>query len=237
MGDELRWYASIFAWLFFTGIGLPPVPEEAGILYAAGLDALHPEVRWPLAWPATGAGIVCADLVLYGVGRRWGARLFEFRWVQRVVKAERRRRLEDRFRRHGMKLLILARFLPPLRTGVFLIAGAARYSVAKFLLADVIYAVVGVGAFFLAGSWVVGQLDRVRHLVGHRAVYLAAVPVAGYGLYRYYRYLQARERAAAPQPPVSVLEGAAGVVPEGRPVTRPGAAPAAEAGAKDLLRD
>src|SRR5437764_1230451 len=88
----LGWYASIFCWLFFTGIGLPPCPEEAGILYAAGLHALHPEVHWPFAWLMAGLGILGADAVLYGVVHRWGPRLFAFRWVQRVVSAERRRR-------------------------------------------------------------------------------------------------------------------------------------------------
>jgi membrane protein DedA with SNARE-associated domain len=90
--EELGWYASIFFWLFLTGIGIPPCPEEAGILYAAGLHALHPEVvRWPVAWLMTGLGIACADMVLYGVGRQWGVKLFEYRWVQRVMSVERRR--------------------------------------------------------------------------------------------------------------------------------------------------
>src|SRR4051794_17816108 len=143
--EALGWYASIFAWLFFTGIGIPPVPEEAGILYAAGLNALHPEVWWPIAWAMTGFGIVCADMVLYGVGRRWGVKLFDYRWVKKVMNAERRQRIEAKFHRHGVKLLLVARFLPPLRTGIFLIAGASRFSFAKFLLADGLYAVVGVG--------------------------------------------------------------------------------------------
>jgi membrane protein DedA with SNARE-associated domain len=143
----LYWYASIFFWLFLTGIGLPPAPEEAGILYAASVNALHPEVYWPFAWLACGLGIICADCVLYGVGYRWGPKLFEYRWVQKVMSTERRERIEGHFTQHGMKLLILARFLPPLRTGVFLIAGATRYSFIKFLVADLIYAVVGVGCF------------------------------------------------------------------------------------------
>jgi len=37
--DTLLLYGSIYAWMLFTGVGLPPVPEEAGILYAAGLSA------------------------------------------------------------------------------------------------------------------------------------------------------------------------------------------------------
>src|SRR5207237_5123253 len=53
--EGLGWYASIFAWLFFTGIGIPPCPEEAGILYAAGLHTIHPEaVSWPVATHARG---------------------------------------------------------------------------------------------------------------------------------------------------------------------------------------
>lgn len=234
MTESLGWYASIFGWLFFTGIGIPPCPEEAGILYAAGLHALHPDaVRWPLAWLTTGLGIICADLVLYGVGRRWGPTLFEYRWVQKVMSVERRQRVERRFHQHGLKLLILARFLPPLRTGVFLIAGASKYSVPKFVFADAVYAVVGVGAFFFGGTWLVELVKRS----GHVAVYLVAVPVVLYGLYRYFRYLRKRELAAGPQPPISVLEGPAGVVPAGQSATRPEGAPAAQREAEKALKD
>jgi membrane protein DedA with SNARE-associated domain len=232
--ESLAWYASIFGWLFFTGIGLPPLPEEAGILYAAGLHALHPEaVAWPLAWLATGLGIVCADIVLYGVGRKWGPRLFEYRWVQKVMHAERRQRIERKFARHGIKILLMARFLPPLRTGVFLIAGATKYSFAKFLFADLVYAVFGVGVFFLGGTWLVELIRRS----GHLAIYIVAVPAVGYALYRYYRYLRTREEMPEPEPPVSILQGPEGSVPEGQPAKNPAAAPAAEREAKEVLKD
>jgi membrane protein DedA with SNARE-associated domain len=232
--EALGWYASIFFWLFCTGIGIPPCPEEAGILYAAGLHALHPEVvQWPIAWLMTGLGIVGADLVLYGVGRHWGRKLFDYRWVQRVMKAERRMRIERKFQQHGMKILLLARFLPPLRTGIFLIAGAARYSLVRFLLADLIYAVFGVGLFFLGGAWLIDLVKRS----GHLAVYIIAVPAVGYGLYRYYRYLRQREESQTAEPPASVLEVPAGVVPAGQPAEKPEAAAAAVREAKTLLRD
>lgn len=232
MSDSLYWYASIFAWLFFTGIGLPPVPEEAGILYAAGLQKIYPEVWWPFAWLACGLGIVCADLALYGIGRWWGPTLFEYRWVQKFLKKERRQRLENRFHQHGIKLLILARFLPPLRTGVFLIAGASRYSLVKFLIADLIYVVFGVGLFFFFGTWVIEAIDQVRQWAGHWAMYLLAVPLIGYGLYRYYRYLKRRELAGEP---ATIIEAAAGAGPEG--AAAPAAAPAAMREAKEMLKE
>ena len=200
--EAAGWYASIFCWLFFTGIGIPPCPEEAGILYAAGLSAIHPEVRWYLAWPLTMAGIVSADTALYGIGRLWGPRLFQHRWVSRLIKPERRQRLEEAFHGHGVKLLLTARLLPPLRTGIFLIAGAARFSFVKFLLSDLVYAVFGVGLFFWGGTWLIDLLRRS----GHVAVYVVAVPAVGYGLYRYFRYLKAREERPEAVPPQSILD-------------------------------
>jgi membrane protein DedA with SNARE-associated domain len=230
-GTAFYWYASIFAWLFFTGVGIPPCPEEAGILYAASVNSLHPQVWWPFAWAACGLGIVAADSVLYGVGRKWGTKLFKYRWVQKVIGEERRLRLEGHFAKHGMKMLLMARFLPPLRTGVFLIAGAARYSYLKFLAADLIYAVVGVGAFFFCGTWIVDLLKRFEST----AIFVGAVALMAYGLYMYYKLLRRREFASYPMPPVSILQGPQGTVPEGQPATNPVAAPAARHEAKVAL--
>ena len=56
-------------------------------------------------------------------------------------------------------------------SSLFLIAGASRYSFAKFLLADAIYGVFGVGLFFFGWAWLVELIK----LSGHWAVYVAAV--------------------------------------------------------------
>jgi membrane protein DedA with SNARE-associated domain len=218
MPEALYWYGSIWTVLFLTGIGLPPVPEEAGILYAAGLTALHPEVHWWGAWSAAGLGILCADSLLYGIGWKIGPKLFEYRWVQKVLSNERRQRLEGKIHDHGIKLLIMARFLPPLRTGVFLITGAARYSFTKFVIADLVYCVAGVGIFFFGGTWLLDLIKRA----GHAAVWFVAVPAIGYGLYRYYKYLKKREVGPA-SPAAAVAESAptnpAGAVPAMREAT------------------
>jgi membrane protein DedA with SNARE-associated domain len=212
--QELVWYLSIFGGLLLTGIGLPPVPEEIMIASAAGVTAAQPELHWWLAWPATVAGIVCADSVLFGIGHRLGHRLFGFRWAQRLIAPERRQRIETLFQEHGIKLLLTARLLPPLRTGVFLIAGAIRYPFARFLLADGVYAVFGVGLFFFGSQWLIALVLRA----GHWAIPLGAVALGAFLLYRYYAHLRQRELKAGTQP-VSVLE----VTP---PVTEESAAPA-----------
>jgi membrane protein DedA with SNARE-associated domain len=191
--EAVYWCASIFLWALFTGIGLPPLPEEAGILYAAGLTAVHPEVHWWMAWPAVSLGIIAADLVLYGIGRLWGEQVLNHRWMQRVLAPERRLRIEERFHRHGTKFLLAARLLPPLRTGVFVIAGAIRFSLARFLLADAIYGVVGVGLVFFGGT----ALLQLVHSLGNWLFLAGAVVVVIFLLYRYYLYLRKLELKAS----------------------------------------
>jgi membrane protein DedA with SNARE-associated domain len=201
--EAARWYVIIFCALFFTGIGVPPVPEEAMIIFAAGVEALHPETRWFLAWPATIAGVICADSVLYWAGRLSGPRLFEYRWVQKVVKRDRLTRLQGRFAQHGIKILLTARLLPPLRTGVFVLAGAIKYPYFRFLAADSAYAIFGISALFFGSTWMVSLLRQV----GHWAVYVLAGIIAGYLLVRYYRRLREHEsKEGAAAAPVSVLE-------------------------------
>ena len=229
--EALVWYGTIFGWLFVTGIGLPPCPEEVGILYAAGVAAVHAEVKWVFAWLACGLGIMAADCVLYGIGRRWGRKLFKFRWVQRVINDEKRQRIEKRFDEHGMKMLIMARFLPPLRTGVFIISGAAKYSFTKFLIADAIYCTVGVGVLFLFG----GVVIDLAHRYTPTAIMVAVIAALIYGLYRYFKYLKLREGGAIA--PVSILESMEGEVPAGEPAIDPAGAKAAEEEAERALED
>lgn len=230
----LGWYLSIFLWLYFTGIGLPPFPEEGGIGYAAWLTAVQ-DLHWWWSWPATSAGIVGADATLYGIGRFFGPRLFEYRWVKRLVKPERRQRFEHLFESHGFKILLTARLLPPLRTGIFIVAGALSFSVLRFLVADLCYAVFGVGLLFFCGTGIVSLVHTYLH---HWAVYLIGAAALAYLVYHYYKRLQAREvRLSTPEPvvlpaPASILEA----VQDSVPSTPAGQAPPEAASAPPEIR-
>jgi membrane protein DedA with SNARE-associated domain len=184
--EALYWCGSIFLWSLFTGLGVPPLPEEAGILYAASLAALHPQVHWFEAWPAATLGIMAADLALYSIGRIWGQKILASRWVARIVDAKKRQRIEGRFHQHGMKFLLVARLLPPLRTGVFIIAGTIRFSLWQFLIADAIYGVVGVGLVFFGGTALVALI----HQVGYWLLGVLVIVIGGAVGYYFYRKRQ-----------------------------------------------
>jgi membrane protein DedA with SNARE-associated domain len=204
--EEARWYVWIFFGVFFPGIGIPPLPEELAIITAASVGALRPELWTSIVWLVTVAAVLSADAVLYWFGRICGPQLFERRLVQKILKPERLARLRGGFGQHGVKILLTARLVPPIRAGAFILAGAVRYSFPRFLLADGIYAVFGITIIFFGSTGVVALLRQV----GWWAVLVFAICVGGYMLYRY--YIQVRRRAtidSAPPLVVSVLELAA----------------------------
>ena len=132
---------------------------------------------------------MAADLALYGIGWLWGERLLNHRWMLRLLPLERRKQIEDRFHNHGMKFLLAARLLPPLRTGVFVVAGAIRFSLPRFVLADFIYCVVGVGLIFFGGEALLSMI----HYLENWFLFAAVIAVVGVGLFVYYRYLRKLE--------------------------------------------
>ena len=105
----------------------------------------------------------------------------------------------------------MARLLPPLRTGVFLIAGSTRLSnYHLFLLADAMYGLVGVGLIFFGGTALVAAF----HYFGGWLLLVGARLVAVlYLLYRYYRYLKKLELKTT----VNVLEAVAPEVTVAKP--------------------
>ncbi len=221
--ESLYWYVAIFAWQFFTGIGIPPLPEEATIFWAGIMASTHSEVvRWYIAWPICIVGVILADLVLYGAGRYWGQRLFSYAWVNRVVPPEKRESIERGFHRHGVKIMITGRLLPlpGIRTAVFLTAGTIRYPFYRFLMADIFYAIPGIGLFFFGAYFLTNAFVLLYERV-HSALFWVLLPVillvGAFIFYRYLHYLRKRTEAKDYAPP-RLPE----LVPHPNPNHRPG---------------
>ena len=76
--------------------------------------------------PVCYAGVITSDVMLYGIGRLWGPRLLKNRWVARIVPPDKRERIENNFHRYGVLVLLFARFLPTIRSPIFITAGVMR---------------------------------------------------------------------------------------------------------------
>ncbi len=178
-------YLAITVVLILTGSGLP-VPEEVPII-AAGILAAHGTLDPMLAFACCLFGAVVGDSIMYWIGYHFGRGLLQEHpyWV-RWVTPEREAQIETMFRRHGLKVFFVARFLVALRSPVYLTAGIMRVSYRRFLLIDLFCATAVVGVFF-GLTYLFGE--QIARAFKHAEVWLTvavAIAVAG-GLFWWWR--------------------------------------------------
>ena len=152
-------YGGIFLVLLLAGLGAP-IPEELPIL-AAGALAREGVVRWWIALPLCVVGVVVGDVVLYSAGHHWGDRLLRWPLVRGVLSQAREERLAAAYRRHGVKIVLVARHVMGLRAAAFLTAGIVRLPFWKFLLVDATAACVGVPVAFGLAYFFTDRLQAI----------------------------------------------------------------------------
>jgi membrane protein DedA with SNARE-associated domain len=184
-------YWLVYFTLIGVGFGIPPLPEEIPVVVAGGL-AGHPEnhIRWWVMLPVCIAGVVTSDGLLYLIGRIWGPRLVQYRWVrQRFLPPDKLVRIERNFHEYGIKILLVARVLPGIRSPIFITAGIMRLRFTHFLLADGIYAVPGVSLLFGLGYWFTDQFLEVLNRAERLRPLLIVVILAAVGTYLFFHFV------------------------------------------------
>ncbi len=151
-------YPLLFTVIFVeTGLVVMPFLPGDSLLFVAGAlaatGALH------LGWLAVllVVAAVAGDALNYHVGAYLGARAARSRWI----KAEHLARTERFFARHGGKAIVLARFVPIVRTFAPFVAGMGRMGYRRFLVYNVGGGLVWV-LLFLAAGYYFGGLPLVR---------------------------------------------------------------------------
>lgn len=149
------------------------------LLVTAGLLASQGYLSYPVLAALVFIAAVAGDAVGYTLGRRVGRRLFK-REGSLLFDPEHLRRAERFYERHGGKAVILARFLPFLRTFAPIVAGIGRMSYPRFAAFNVIGALLwAVGLSFIGyalGSTVPG-IDRYILPLVLAIILVSAAPV------------------------------------------------------------
>jgi membrane-associated protein len=174
-------YFLLFAIVFCeTGLVVTPFLPGDSLLFAVGALASIPDSGLNL-WAIAVLLIVAAvlgDAVNYAVGAYIGPRVFasdESRWLNKRHLL----RTHEFYEKYGGKTIILARFVPIVRTFAPFVAGVGSMTYAKFAVYNVTGAVAWVLSFLLAGYWF-GQLPVVKqyfHLVIVAIIVISVVPI------------------------------------------------------------
>ena len=117
---------------------------------------------------------ISGNLVGYWLGRKYGRRLFKD--DARYLSTENMHKSEDFFRRYGGVALVLARFVPFVRTFVPIIAGIGKQHFRTFLIWNMIGAALWIGAFMVAGV-LLGDIPLVANNVELIAIAIVAISV------------------------------------------------------------
>ena len=153
-------YAILFAIVFLeTGVVITPFLPGDSLLFAAGSLAAAGAFDLPLLLLLLCTAAILGDTLNYWIGRKVGARVFPE--GSRFFKQEHLLRTQSFYDRHGGKTIILARFLPIVRTFAPFVAGIGRMHYGRFCLYNAVGGVVWVCGFGLLG-YLFGNLPMVK---------------------------------------------------------------------------
>lgn len=156
-------YVILFAIIFCeTGLVVTPFLPGDSLLFAAGaLAALYPETLnvVVLALLLMVAAII-GDSVNYALGTFLGTRAFEK--YPRIFRAEYLERTQHFYEKYGGKTIILARFVPIVRTFAPFIAGVGGMDYAKFITYNVAGGILWV-SIFVFGGFLLGNIPIIQH--------------------------------------------------------------------------
>ena len=184
-------YALLFAIVFTeTGVVVMPFLPGDTLLFVVGALAAAGGMDITTVMTVLVAAALTGDNVNYWIGRWAGPKVFraeETRWFSREYLA----RTHAFYERHGGKAIIIARFVPIVRTYVPFVAGIGTMSYARFLGFSVVGALLWVVSLCQAGYWF-GNIPLVKDNLGVVIVIIVAISVTPFAL----EFLRARRSRA-----------------------------------------
>jgi membrane-associated protein len=153
-------YFILFAIIFCeTGLVVFPYLPGDSLLFVAGALAGGGFLKVEILIPLLIAAAVIGDSVNYWIGHTTGMKVFENNYS--LVKKEQLKKTEEYFARYGGLTIVIARFVPFIRTFAPFLAGVGKMSYRWFLMYNVLGAILWISGFVLAGYFF-GSLPIVK---------------------------------------------------------------------------
>jgi membrane protein DedA with SNARE-associated domain len=176
-------YAVLFGWVLLEQLGLP-IPA-APLLIAAGALARAGKMNLTFAVTLAFVAVILADLFWYFLGRYRGGRILKLLCRISLEPDSCVRRTENLFVRHGVRSLLVAKFIPGLNTAAPSLAGVFRMPVRRFLIFDSLGGFLWVVTVTSLGLIFSDQLERIALRWGGWLVAVLAGSLAAYVLWKF----------------------------------------------------
>ena len=199
-------YALLFVIIFCeTGLVITPFLPGDSLLFAVGALAARPgfEINLPLVMFIMATAAVIGDAVNYSIGYRIGPRVFHSE-TSRLLNRKHLIYAHEFYEKYGGKTIILARFIPIIRTFAPFVAGIGRMTYLKFAVYNVTGGIGWVVLLTLAGHWFGGVSFVRKHFeLVILAIIIISVMPAVYEFWRAHRQTRAKAAPPAQQTPAA----------------------------------
>ena len=111
-----------------------------------------------------------SDLITYAIGRALGPKLWQYRYFNRIISAQRVVRIKHFYNKNGLLTILIGRFIPfGLRSALFVTAGFSKMNWVRFSLYDLFAVTVTSSTyFFLYYTFAVDVVEYIKK--GHLAI-------------------------------------------------------------------
>ncbi|HOW56661.1 MAG TPA: DedA family protein [Smithellaceae bacterium] len=155
-------YVIVFLVVFCeTGLVVTPILPGDSLLFALGAFAALGALNIDLLLLLLCLAAIGGDTVNYSIGHFIGPKVFHYE-DSRFFKKHYLIKTHEFYEKHGGKTIIIARFMPIIRTFAPFVAGIGAMSYSKFILYNIVGGVAWVCIFLLGGYWF-GNVPAVKN--------------------------------------------------------------------------
>ncbi|HSH65363.1 MAG TPA: VTT domain-containing protein [Bacteroidia bacterium] len=174
-------YLILFLVIFIeTGLVLMPFLPGDSLLFTAGLFAHLGFLNMSYLILLLFSAAVLGDNINYWIGRKIGLRMLKIQFKgKNIVKQEYLDKTHVFFEKYGAKAIIMARFVPIVRTFSPFVAGIAEMSYRKFLSFDILGGAIWILSLTFAGYFL-GGFEWIRkniELVALGIIFISVLPI------------------------------------------------------------
>ncbi len=154
-------YFLLFAIVFCeTGLVVTPFLPGDSLLFAVGALAAQGLMDWRIVVPLLLVAAILGDSVNYSIGKWFGPKVFQYEshWL---FRQDHLRKAHAFYEKYGGQAIVLARFVPIIRTFAPFVAGVGTMHYPRFFFFNVTGAIVWIG-LFIGGGYAFGNLPFVQ---------------------------------------------------------------------------
>ncbi len=174
-------YLILFLVIFIeTGLVLMPFLPGDSLLFTAGLFARTGHLNLSYILILLFIAAVVGDNVNYFIGKNIGLKMLGIKIRgKKVVKQEYLDKTHEFYEKHGTKTIIMARFVPIVRTFAPFVAGVAEMKYRRFLSYDILGGAIWIGSLTMAGyflghfEWIKNNIEKVALMI----IFISVLPV------------------------------------------------------------